>query len=203
MKQCVKCSYAGDNFYSGRSVCKECYNTQSKTQHKTAYPKQRDRILAQKAQYHLEHGEKRRAYAKARHILNKDNLEIKEKKRVSNRNYRRKRYNSDPLYKLSQNLRIRLNKALIGNQKTGSAVQDLGCSIEELKRYLESKFEPGMNWENQGYYGWHIDHIRPLSSFDLSDHKQLKQACHYTNLQPLWAKDHLLKTIDDIRRLER
>ena len=69
----------------------------------------------------------------------------------------------------------------------------LGCTIGELKIYLEQQFKPGMTWENHIIDGWHIDHIRPLSSFDLTVLEQYKQACHYTNLQPLWAKDNLSK----------
>ena len=83
--------------------------------------------------------------------------------------------------------------ALKGNYKNGSAVKDLGCSIDELKTYLESKFQLGMTWDNWSKDGWHIDHIKPLSSFDLTDKKQLLEACHYTNLQPLWATDNLSK----------
>jgi hypothetical protein len=48
-----------------------------------------------------------------------------------------------------------------------------------------------MTWDNWTTDGWHIDHIKPLaSSFDLTDRKQFLEACHYTNLQPLWAKDN-------------
>ena len=75
----------------------------------------------------------------------------------------------------------------------GSAVRDLGCTIEELKLYLAAKFQPGMSWENWSFAGWHIDHIRPLASFDLTDSAQFKLAVHYTNLQPLWAKDNFSK----------
>lgn len=78
--------------------------------------------------------------------------------------------------------------------KSGSAIRDLGCSMEELKVYLESKFQPGMSWDNYSFTGWHIDHIIPLSSFDLTDPEQFKQACHYTNLQPLWAEDNFKKS---------
>jgi hypothetical protein len=83
---------------------------------------------------------------------------------------------------------------LANQNKTGSAIDELGCSVDQLKRYLESKFQPGMTWDNWTRDGWHIDHIKPLSSFDLTDPGQFKVACHYTNLQPLWAKDNLVKS---------
>lgn len=102
---------------------------------------------------------------------------------------RRKDFN----VRLAGNLRNRLRSALRDNLRTGSAIDNLGCSVDTLKQYLESKFQPGMTWENYGPKGWHIDHIKPLASFDLTDVKQLKIACHYTNLQPLWAKDNLKK----------
>lgn len=72
-------------------------------------------------------------------------------------------------------------------------MQAMGCSGQELKRYLESKFQPGMSWDNYGVHGWHIDHIVPLSSFNLSDPEDYKKACHYTNLQPMWAIDNIKK----------
>lgn len=101
------------------------------------------------------------------------------------------KYNKDIEYKLKHLLRSRLNKAIKGDYKSGSAVNDLGCSIEELKKHLESKFKRDMSWDNYGE--WHIDHIKPLASFDLTDKQQFKEACHYSNLQPLWSKDNLSK----------
>ena len=89
---------------------------------------------------------------------------------------------------------FRLNTALNGNYKSGSAVKNLGCTIEQLKQHLESKFQPEMSWDNWTTDGWHIDHIKPLASFDLTDKNQLLEACHYTNLQPMWAKDNLSKS---------
>jgi hypothetical protein len=67
----------------------------------------------------------------------------------------------------------------------------LGCSSAFLRQHLEAQFLPGMSWANRS--AWHIDHIRPLSSFDLSDPDQFRAASHYTNLQPLWAADNLRK----------
>ena len=94
---------------------------------------------------------------------------------------------------MSNRLRQRLCKAIDGNYKAGSAVNDLGCTVEQLKQHLESKFSPGMSWDNWRIDGWHIDHIKPLASFDLTDRKQFLEACNYTNLQPLWATDNLRK----------
>ena len=90
-------------------------------------------------------------------------------------------------------LRSRLYNAINRNYKNGSAVKDLGCSIDEFKIYLESKFSPGMTWENWSKFGWHIDHIVPLINFDLAEREQFLKACHYTNLQPLWWNENLTK----------
>ena len=106
------------------------------------------------------------------------------------REKQRERYRTDVEYRLRQNIRSRIKDTI---KKNKSVPEYIGCSIEELKAYLESKFQPGMTWDNYGRGGWHIDHIRPLSSFNLSDPEQLRLAYHYTNLQPLWAKDNLTK----------
>jgi hypothetical protein len=67
----------------------------------------------------------------------------------------------------------------------------LGCTVKELKAHLAAQFRPGMSWGNYGE--WHIDHLRPCASFDLTDPEQQRQCFNYTNLQPLWAKDNLSK----------
>mgnify|MGYP001594831613 CR=1 FL=1 len=114
----------------------------------------------------------------------------------------RERIKSNPQRKIARKLRARIREAMkrkfirtcSSGYKSGSAVGDLGCSISELKFYLESKFQDGMTWENYSLYGWHIDHIIPLAYFDLTDREQFLKACHYTNLQPLWAVDNLKKS---------
>lgn len=105
--------------------------------------------------------------------------------------YHRHKRQTDLNFKLRANLRTRLYCAIRTHQKTGSAIADLGRSITRLKEHLESQFEEGMTWENYGQ--WHIDHIKPLAWFDLTDRGQLLEACHYSNLQPLWAKDNSSK----------
>lgn len=92
---------------------------------------------------------------------------------------------------LRRNLARSLRKRLRAAISTGSAVSNLGCSVSDFKCYLESKFKSGMSWSNRSE--WHIDHIIPLSRFDLSNPEELKKACHYSNLQPMWAFDNMSK----------
>lgn len=112
------------------------------------------------------------------------------------RSYESNRKKIDPSFKIKMNLRSRLFNALKNNQKTGSAIQDLGCSINELKKHIESLWKPGMSWDNYGLGAerWQIDHIVSFSSINILDKKELKKVNHYSNLQPLWHKDHVIKT---------
>jgi hypothetical protein len=120
-----------------------------------------------------------------------------EKMRVAKRNWKRKAFATDMVYKLTEYIRNRINRELrrlIENRaKKSISIRDLGCSVDELREYLESKFQPGMDWQNWSLAGWHIDHIKPLKAFDLAKREELLAAFHYTNLQPLWAADNLSK----------
>lgn len=68
------------------------------------------------------------------------------------------------------------------------------CSNTCKNKQYRIKFQIGMTWNNYSVNGWHIDHIKPLNLFDLTDPNQLKEACHYTNLQPMWAKHNRSKS---------
>jgi hypothetical protein len=162
-------------YQSNKEKCKQ--------QIKTHYENNREKISERKRNWRKNNKLKIQEYQKAYYQRNKNKLAQKESDRRK----------TNIQFKLRKNLRIRLNKALKGNSKFSSAVKDLGCTIDELKIYLQSKFQKGMTWDNWSRDGWHIDHIRPLSSFDLTNKEQLLQAVHYTNLQPLWAKDNLSK----------
>jgi hypothetical protein len=121
-----------------------------------------------------------------------------DKDKANKFNYHKKQMQVNMQYKLSYSLRIRLKKAILNNHKSGSAVECLGCSIDDFCIYLESKFEPWMTWDNYGKYDkdrptWHIDHIKPCCSFDLTNPEEQRKCFHYTNLQPLWAIDNLRK----------
>jgi hypothetical protein len=107
---------------------------------------------------------------------------------------RAERQLTDPIYVIAKNLRRRLQHALAGRVKKGSAVRDLGCTVPELKEHIEKQFQPGMSWKNYGIKGWTIDHIKALANFDLENRQQFIEASHFTNLQPMWHIDNIIKS---------
>jgi hypothetical protein len=96
-------------------------------------------------------------------------------------------------HRLKGCLRHRVQQAIKHGYKSASTLQLLGCSIEQVRAHLEAQFLPGMSWDNWTSDGWHIDHIRPCATFDLSDPEQQRACFHYSNLQPLWASDNCAK----------
>ena len=117
------------------------------------------------------------------------------------REYRSSRKQEDMFFKIKSNLSSRLSD-LIKNRIIGQrTVELLGCDKDTFLQHLESQFTGGMTWGNYGLKGWHVDHIMPISSYDLTHEDEVKKACHYTNLQPLWWQDNLEKG-DKIRILE-
>lgn len=184
---------------SGKSVyCKECV----KERRRNWYLRNREEILQKgkiydqinkkliserKRKYGQENKEKIRLRKKQYTIKNRES--IQKKRTIYTRNRRR----IDIQTRMASNLRRRINSIAHNSCKAGSAVRDLGCSIFELKNYIESKFQSGMSWDNYGPKGWHIDHIQPLSKFDLTNQNDILIACHFTNLQPLWHYENLSK----------
>lgn len=119
----------------------------------------------------------------------------KDKVNKNRREYSSKRYYNDINFRLTCSLRNRMNRAIKNEYKSGSAISDLGCSVEYLKKYLESQFQPSMSWNNYGCGEdrWNIDHIRPLSWFNLTDRKQFIKACNYSNMKPMWSIENSRK----------
>lgn len=128
-----------------------------------------------------------------RNIQKKSKLKNRDKINATRAVYQKKKLSSDTQYRLSLMLRLSLNKSIKRNSKKSSATELLGCSVADFKQYIESKFQEGMSWGNWGVNGWHLDHIRPIKSFDLNNAKEQKEAFHYLNFQPLWAKDNIIK----------
>lgn len=183
-----------------RTECKCCahYNAHVRLQQQSKQAKQykhnyyicnKERLQKITKQRYLNNPAKALARKQRKHLWY---LKNRQKTAESARIARLRRRHTDSAYKLQCNLKRRLLHALRGNFKNGSAVRDLGCTIEEYRGYLTSKFQFGWNWENHGKV-WHIDHIIPLSKFDLTDREQFLKACHYTNTQPLSVEENLRK----------
>ena len=167
---------------------KENYDPIKKSKYNKKYRTiYKEKWLAFKKRYYYERKGKEKV--KEYKIKNKDKIN------AWTRNYKNKKLIEDPFYKLSKNIRARIRMALIKNstfaKKSKSTLELIGCTIEQLWIHLESKFTHGMTRKNYGK--WHIDHIRPCASFNLTDPKQQKECFHYTNLQPLWALDNIKK----------
>lgn len=96
-------------------------------------------------------------------------------------------------FRLATRLRSDLHCAIKRNWRTGSFIDGLGCTIDQLRLYLEQQFTPKMKWSNWGIV-WQIDHIRTLALFDLRKRNQFLKACHYTNIRPLLVAEHKRKS---------
>lgn len=108
--------------------------------------------------------------------------------------YAHKRRRLNLSVRILDSLRSRVYVALRKLKKSRATLALVGCTVDQLKLYLQSKWSPGMSWANYGRTGWHMDHIIPCCAFDLTDPKQQVKCFHYTNLQPLWAADNLHKS---------
>ena len=123
-----------------------------------------------------------------------------QRKKDANNYYKRNKKRIDRVrkknkpYMLSVRLRCRIYNVLKGLKKSAPTLRMLGCSAADAKKHIESLWSPGMNWSNYGVHGWHIDHIKPCASFDLSKPEEQSKAFHFTNLQPLWAFENWSKS---------
>ena len=129
--------------------------------------------------------EKKDAYDKAWKQLNQDKVAARNKKK-----------RSDPVFRLSNNVRRAVHDALKtqSSNKNCRSHDYLGCTGREFAEYLVHHYA-WKSWFTLENYGtvWHVDHVRPLASFDLSDHGEAKSAFHYTNCQPLSASENISK----------
>jgi hypothetical protein len=189
-----------DSFHS---ICKECRRTQEKTR----YLKQKSKKNIQSKDYYQSHKDQLKLYAKNYRQENEEKLANYEKLRYKKKSEKRKILAAkDGSSKILHNMRVCINRCVRNKQKSSPTLKYLGCSLEEFKIHLESKFDSKMTWSNYGRPtgtnrdGWHIDHIKSLASFKFSSsdtseqfEEKLKLAWHHTNLQPLWGLDNISK----------
>ncbi len=152
--------------------------------------KNKEKIAKRMKEYHTKNANKYREYQ--REFVKKN----KEKRNKKIREYKKNRRKTDPLYKLANDLRVRIGGCLkkSNHKKTSKTHEILGVSFDTVKLHLEHRFKKGMNWSNHGKGGnkWHIDHKIPLSS--AKTEKELFLLFHYTNLQPLWENENIKKS---------
>jgi hypothetical protein len=180
------------------STCKLCVNSKKRKNYKL----NKEEIKLKKRNYYTENKE----IVKKRLKIYRDNNKLKEKNRVDRFNqnnpnymnnyqkdYIKNRRDNDPLYKLKHNIRVRIKCFFNSNNisKQNRTFDIVGCSPEFLKEHIENQFTEGMSWELLGQH-IHIDHVIPLSS--ATTEEEVYKLCHYSNLQPLWAKDNLKKS---------
>jgi len=208
VKKCTKCNIEKDLIsfsickkgkYGRDSRCRECIsiiNTNNKSYMIEYVTNNKIKIKEYKKNYYYENKENIKNYMDTYRQDNKNDIAEYHRKYYNNNKMiicekLKIRRENEPLYKLSNNMRTMIYNIFNerGYTKLSRTEEILGCSFEELKEYLESKFEPWMNWDARGLYngdfdyGWDIDHIIPLSSAFTED--EVIKLNHYTNLQPL------------------
>lgn len=171
-------------------TCKDCKSIYRKNYYKLNIEKEKTKAMTHYINNNPNYKQKKIMTIEERREKHKiwrlENKEVYNKKR----NKWFKIYKQTNLnYVISHKLRNRIGYL----KKSSSAIKELGCSIDEFKTYIESKFKQGMTWDNWTRTGWHMDHIIPLYKFDLQNLEEFKEATHYSNLQPLWAKENLIK----------
>lgn len=205
--QCIKCkkTYLNQNAEEIKQRIKEYQSARAdkyKEYSKRYHNDNKDIVNAKRREYYKLNTDKKKEYQE----INNDRIKTR-RKEYYNKNrerlikkstkYTTNRRNSDPLYRFSCNIRTLIQKSFTRNQtkkyhKQSKTAELLGCTIPELRDHLERQFQPGMTWENHGFYGWHVDHRIPISS--ATTQEEVEKLCHYTNLQPLWAKENLEKS---------
>lgn len=186
---CSNCkTYKPMNYYKKNSgQCRTCRNIKAVIYNSN--PKIRKKLI--------EKANTSKAIAKRKLYLLNNEQQLKINRAIRHK----ERMKNDINYRIKMSIRGRINKILDKLQlnKPLSIVESLNCEQKELMKHIESFFYPHpitneqMSWKNYGLKGWHIDHIIPLASFNLSNKEEYLKACHYTNLQPLWAIDNLKK----------
>jgi hypothetical protein len=171
----------------------------SKSAQRNWYNKNIEKEKIHKKEYRKNNSEKLREVWKKSRLKNPERRKIARKiyckeNREKLNEYAVNRRKSNPIFKISHNIRGRICQFLKSSniKKDNKTFEIVGITPLELKEYLEKQFTNGMNWSNYGYYGWHIDHKIPLDNGKTKE--EIYKLCHYTNLQPLWWNENLKKT---------
>lgn len=219
-KTCTKCKQDKEltEFYKDRRIkdglrsqCKSCMKGYHETnrekitaRQKAHYQANREKIIARQQAHYQANREKVSVYKRAhyeahreevrsrQHAYYQENSEILKERSAQ---YKRDRLANDPTFRQVGNIRSNLRGILHGRGAHQPTLELLGCTGQEWRDHLESQFTEGMSWDSYGKGDgkWEIDHILPVSSFDQTDPEQRKICWHYSNTQPLWHTENVLK----------
>ena len=203
--------YAKEYYLKNKERIKEHkkeYNLKNR-EHKKEWQKEwnlrnKEHIKEQKKEYNLKNKERIKEHKKEYYLKNREHYKQSQKEyqkeylsRPETKELRRNRvnnkYKTDINFRLTDLCRRRLLHALKGNSKTASTMELIGCTIDELRQHIESKFEPWMNWENQGRGGWDVDHIKACFHFNMADPEQQRTCFNWSNLQPMEHIENIKK----------
>lgn len=196
VKQCRKCKLKKNitEFYlyelkKKKPVCKKCRNLECVIY----YEKNKEKLMGKNSKWQRENVEKMREYNRICYLKHKKERALyMENNRDRYRNWVNNHYKSNINHKLRILISGRMREKL-KKDKSDNTINLLGCSIKYFKNYIKSLFQEGMIWDNYGLKKWHLDHIIPCSKFELKNSEEQEVCFHYTNYQPLWAKDNLIK----------
>lgn len=223
---CIVCNNKFNTNYTFQKICSaDCQELRRQNYYKDNINKAKQYRTNNKKKYHkwyLDNKQSCSEYKKKKYLENRKEIREKQKQyyqknkeklkqgsknwRLNNLEYIRntnriklkEKYYNDEAYKLIVNLRARVGIAIkkSKSQKYFKTLDLIGCSITELRVYLEKQFKPGMSWKNHGFGRdkWNIDHIIPVASFDLTKEDEQKKCFNYKNLQPLWHEENARKS---------
>jgi len=190
MKICNKCSlnqsdecfYLIKNGTKLHSLCKSCCSIKNKENqvNRDQTNKNKNYYLKNKELISLQNREQKNAYQKEYYLLNKDKIFEKEKER----------YHNDIKFRLSKIYRNRLTSYIKGEN---NSMKYLKCDLEELQNFIEIQFSEDMSWENKGTI-WELDHVVPISKFNLENPIHIETCFHWCNLKPLYKSDNRKKS---------
>lgn len=179
-RNCSKCGIYTSTV-PNKSYCKDCGNKMCRDYKK----RNREKIAEYNRKYKQLNKDDISQYNRTYNVENRRKIQDRqnEQKRIRRKN--------DFQFYLSHKLRTNITKIFNGS-RMGTSKEYLGCSVEMFEKWIISQFDDEMSLSNRGTY-WHIDHLIPISKFDMLDEDDLKKCCHWSNMQPLTATDNLSK----------
>lgn len=170
--------------------CKLC----ERERNRNNWHRHREKYNAYEKKYRAEHKESIKQYFNIHKEELAEKAKIKRKENAEKlRAYYREKTASDKVFRTRKNISRLIPHAIHKKHFSKRMAYYFGCDFDTFKNHIEKQFRNGMNWSNYGLNGWVIDHIIPISNFDLKKESEILKCYNYKNIQPLWRKENSLK----------